>query len=110
MPVRVCDLPHITGDRIQLQQVIMNLVRNTSDAMAGVGDRPRHLAVRTERDEGDRVRLTVQDLGVGLQPHVMDKLFQAFYTTKSTGMALAHRRGPVPCIPIPAKSSQEWSS
>ena len=82
------DLPHITGDRIQLQQVIMNLVRNASDAMAGVDDRPRHLVVRTERDAGDGVRLSVQDVGEGLAPHVVDKLFQAFFTTKASGMGI----------------------
>src|ERR1700680_461190 len=82
------DLPLVTANRVQLQQVILNLLRNASDAMAGVDDGPRQLLIRTERDEGDRVRLTVQDVGIGLEPHVMDKLFQAFYTTKSSGMGI----------------------
>jgi signal transduction histidine kinase len=82
------DLPRVTANRVQLQQVILNLLRNASDAMVGVDDGPRQLLIRTERDEGDRVRLTVQDVGVGLEPHVMDKLFQAFYTTKSSGMGI----------------------
>jgi PAS domain S-box-containing protein len=82
------DLPLVTANRVQLQQVILNLLRNACDAMAGVDDGPRRLLVRTERDEGDRVRLTVQDVGVGLEPHVLDRLFQAFYTTKSTGMGI----------------------
>jgi len=82
------DLPLVTANRVQLQQVILNLLRNACDAMAGVDDGPRQLLIRTECDEGDRVRLTVQDVGVGLQPHVMDKLFQAFYTTKSSGMGI----------------------
>ena len=82
------DLPLVTANRIQLQQVILNLLRNAADAMVGVDDGPRQLVVRTERDEGDRVRLTVQDVGIGLEPHVMDKLFQAFFTTKSGGMGI----------------------
>ena len=62
------DLPPVTGDRVQLQQVILNLLLNASDAMSGVDDRPRQLVIRTERDEGDRVRLSVQDAGVGFEP------------------------------------------
>ena len=82
------DLPKITGDRIQLQQVILNLLRNASDAMIGVDDRPRQLLVRTERENGDRVRLIVRDTGVGVDRQSMDKLFDAFYTTKSGGMGI----------------------
>jgi PAS domain S-box-containing protein len=82
------DLPLITGDRIQLQQVMLNLLRNASDAMVGVDDRPRHVLIRTERDQGDRVRLTVRDAGVGLDPQTMSKLFDAFYTTKAEGMGI----------------------
>jgi PAS domain S-box-containing protein len=82
------DLPLVTANRVQLQQVILNLLRNASDAMVDVHDGPRQLLIRTERDQGDRVRLTVRDVGVGLEPHVMDKLFQAFYTTKSSGMGI----------------------
>jgi PAS domain S-box-containing protein len=82
------DLPFITGDRVQLQQVILNLLRNASDAMSPVQDRPRHLLIRTEREEDDRVRLTVQDVGVGFDPDAMDKLFQSFYTTKNDGMGM----------------------
>jgi C4-dicarboxylate-specific signal transduction histidine kinase len=79
------DLPIVTGDRVQLQQVIPNLFRNASDAMSVVDDRPRRLVIRTERDEDDRVRLTVQDAGVGLEPKAMDTLLQAFGTTKRAG-------------------------
>ncbi len=82
------DLPLITGDRVQLQQVILNLLRNGSDAMSTVEDRPRRLLIRTERDEGDRVRLTVQDAGIGFDPQAADRLFDAFYTTKRDGMGI----------------------
>jgi len=82
------DLPPVTGDRVQLQQVILNLLLNASEAMSGVDDRPRQLVIRTERDEGDRVRLTVQDAGVGFEPQDVDKLFEPFYTTKSGGMGI----------------------
>jgi C4-dicarboxylate-specific signal transduction histidine kinase len=82
------DLPKITADRVQLQQVLMNLVRNASDAMIGVDDRPRQLLIRTERENGDRVRLTVRDAGVGFDPQGVDKVFDAFYTTKSGGMGV----------------------
>jgi signal transduction histidine kinase len=82
------DLPPITGDRVQLQQVILNLLLNASEAMSGIDDRPRELAIRTERDEGDRVRLTVQDVGPGLDPQGLEKIFDAFYTTKNGGMGI----------------------
>jgi PAS domain S-box-containing protein len=82
------DLPLVTGDRVQLQQVILNLLRNASDAMSAVDDRPRELLIRTERDEGDRVRLSVKDAGVGFTPQAADSLFEAFYTTKSDGMGI----------------------
>jgi signal transduction histidine kinase len=82
------DLPLLAGDRVQLQQVILNLFRNASDAMSGIGDRPRRLLIRTQRDESDGVRLTVQDAGVGFDPQAVDKLFKAFYTTKNDGMGI----------------------
>jgi PAS domain S-box-containing protein len=82
------NLPLVTGDRVQLQQVILNLLRNGSDAMSTVENRPRHLVIRTERDDGDRVRLTVQDAGIGFDPQAVDRLFDAFYTTKGDGMGI----------------------
>jgi len=82
------DLPPVAGDRVQLQQVILNLVRNASDAMSGVDDRPRKLLIRTEPDEGGQVRLSVQDAGIGFDPQVMDRLFDSFYTTKNDGMGI----------------------
>ena len=82
------DLPTITGDRIQLQQVILNLLRNASDAMADVRDRPRESLIRTEREDGDRVRVTVRDAGTGFDRQNAESLFEAFYTTKSDGMGI----------------------
>jgi C4-dicarboxylate-specific signal transduction histidine kinase len=82
------DLPPVSGDRVQLQQVILNLIRNADDAMSGVDDRPRQLLVRTELDEEDRVRLTVQDSGAGFRPETSARLFDAFYTTKNGGMGI----------------------
>ena len=82
------DLPAVAGDRVQLQQVILNLLRNASDAMSGVNDRPRQVLVRTEREDGDRVRLSVSDTGVGVDRHSMHKLFDDFYTTKSASMGI----------------------
>ncbi|TIM05607.1 MAG: PAS domain S-box protein [Mesorhizobium sp.] len=81
-------LPLAGGDRVQLQQVIMNLLRNAADAMSGVDDRPRRLLMKTEADEDNHVRLTVQDAGVGLTSEAAERLFEAFYTTKNDGMGI----------------------
>jgi predicted ATPase/signal transduction histidine kinase len=82
------DLPPVNGDRIQLQQVILNLLINAVDAMRSVEDRPRQVGIRTQRDEGERVRVTVRDVGVGVDPQTVPRLFDAFYTTKSDGMGI----------------------
>lgn len=82
------DLPPAPGDRVQLQQVILNLLLNAADAMSGVDDRPRQLVVRTQPDGGDGVSLSVQDSGDGFAPEDGERLFEAFYTTKSQGMGI----------------------
>lgn len=82
------DLPLAKGDRVQLQQVILNLLRNASDAMSTIDDRPRQLVIRTERDEDGYVRLSVRDVGAGFDPQAANKLFAAFYTTKNDGMGI----------------------
>jgi PAS domain S-box-containing protein len=82
------DLPPVTGDRVQLQQVVLNLLLNAVEAMSRMEDRPRHLLVRTEREEGGRARVTVRDSGAGVDPARLDKLFDAFYTTKRGGMGI----------------------
>jgi signal transduction histidine kinase len=81
-------LPLISGDRIQLQQVILNLLRNACDAMLDVHDQPRELVISTLREDGDHVRLSVRDVGVGVDSGSMNKLLDAFYTTKSDGMGI----------------------
>ncbi len=81
------ELPPVKGDRIQLQQVILNLLRNASDAMSAVDDRPRQLSIRTASDS-EHVRLTVRDTGVGFDSKAAGQLFESFYTTKQDGMGI----------------------
>jgi PAS domain S-box-containing protein len=81
------DLPSVLGDRIQIQQVILNLIRNGSDAMSVVDDRARDLRIKTECDEGG-VCLSVKDSGVGIDSEIEQKLFEAFFTTKGDGMGI----------------------
>ena len=82
------NLPPVIGDRVPLQQVILNLLRNASDAMVSVDDHPRQLLIRTRREADDRVCLSVQDAGTGVNPQDLEKVFGAFYTTKSSGMGI----------------------
>src|SRR5262249_25848417 len=82
------DLPPVLGDRVQLQQVTLNLLRNACDGMVDVDNRARELLVKTKRDEADHVRLSVVDAGSGFTAETADKLFDAFYTTKSDGMGI----------------------
>ncbi len=82
------DLPLVLGDRIQLQQVILNLVMNGIEAMSAVTDRSRELLIRSVLLESDRVLVAVQDSGIGLQPESLDHLFEAFFTTKPKGMGM----------------------
>jgi len=81
-------LPTVVGDRVQLQQVILNLLLNASDAVREVAGRPRRIAVRTARDGDGHVRLAVEDTGAGFAPGDADRLFTAFYTTKGEGMGI----------------------
>ncbi len=81
-------LPRINADRVQLQQVILNLLLNGLDAMAKVQNRPRTLLVETDYQDGAGVRLAVRDSGTGVDSEVVEKLFQAFYTTKANGMGV----------------------
>jgi PAS domain S-box-containing protein len=81
-------LPLVQGDRIQLQQVILNLIINAVEAMSGVGKGLRELSIGTERDASSGVLVTVQDSGPGLNPESFERLFDPFYTTKPDGMGM----------------------
>jgi C4-dicarboxylate-specific signal transduction histidine kinase len=82
------DLPAAMGDRIQLQQVIMNLILNAIEAMRVVADRPRHLLIKSERLGPDEVLVTVRDSGAGIDPKDAKRIFDAFFTTKDQGMGM----------------------
>jgi C4-dicarboxylate-specific signal transduction histidine kinase len=81
-------LPPVLGDRVQLQQVVLNLIMNGIEAMSSVQDRPRELVIRTQEAEDDLVVVTVQDSGTGLDPKIKEQIFDAFYTTKGEGMGM----------------------
>jgi PAS domain S-box-containing protein len=82
------DVPPVLGDRVQLQQVILNLVMNGVEAMASVADRPRELLIYSRQHESDKVLVAVQDSGIGIDRQNLEKVFNAFYTTKSQGMGM----------------------
>jgi len=82
------NLPSVMADRVQIQQVVMNLILNGLEAMNEVEDRERDLVIRTQRSEGDRVRVAVQDSGVGIDPLKVERIFDAFHTTKPGGMGM----------------------
>jgi PAS domain S-box-containing protein len=81
-------LPPVLGDRVQLQQVLVNLVVNAVQAMATVTDRARVVTIRTQQYESGQVLVAVQDAGIGMEPESLDRLFRAFYTTKADGMGM----------------------
>jgi signal transduction histidine kinase len=82
------DLPLVLGDRIQLQQLVLNLIINGIEAMSGVCDRPRELAISTLNGGTDQVLVKVRDSGVGVDPKSSERIFEAFYTTKPAGMGM----------------------
>jgi len=87
-------LPPVLGDRVQLQQVVLNLVKNGIEAMSGVQDRALQLRIRSARYEPNQIVVAVADSGAGIDPHALGKIFEPFYTTKlqGTGMGLAISR------------------
>ena len=82
------NLPPVFGDRVQLQQVALNLVMNGVEAMAAVSDHPRELVICSRMRESDHVLVAVRDCGVGIDQEDLEKIFNAFYTTKSQGMGM----------------------
>jgi two-component system sensor kinase FixL len=81
-------LPPVRGDRVQLQQVIINLAVNGMEAMAPVTDRPRELIIRSQQDDSSQVLVAVKDSGIGIDPEHLNQLFKAFFTTKPSGMGM----------------------
>ncbi len=82
------NLPLVRGDRVQIQQVILNLIRNASDAMKDLTNRPRLMLVMTECGNEEDVRLAVKDVGAGFDSGAAGHLFEPFYTTKADGMGI----------------------
>jgi PAS domain S-box-containing protein len=87
-PQLVDCLPRIVGDRVQLQQVIVNFIVNAAEAMSKIDDRARELTISTAMDGADHVRVAVKDVGVGIDPADAERIFNAFYTTKPQGMGV----------------------
>jgi C4-dicarboxylate-specific signal transduction histidine kinase len=81
-------LPYVDGDRIQLQQVILNLIMNAAEAMSDLREETRELLISTQTDAAGGVRVAVRDSGPGLDPANADRVFDAFYTTKSAGLGM----------------------
>ena len=81
-------LPAVEADRIEVQQVVLNLILNATEAMSSVGDGPRELSISAEQSEGDRVLVTVRDSGPGIGAEQLDRVFAPFYTTKSSGIGM----------------------
>jgi hypothetical protein len=81
-------LSPVVGDRVQLQQVILNLILNAVEAMSSVSDGTRELAISTEQSQEDRVLVTLRDSGPGIDPDHLERVFETFYTTKSSGVGM----------------------
>ena len=81
-------LAPVQGDRVQLQQVVLNLILNAVEAMGSVEAGPRELLISTERNQAKRVLVAVRDSGPGIDPENLERAFEAFYTTKTSGMGM----------------------
>jgi signal transduction histidine kinase len=81
-------LPPVLGDRVQLQQVVINLLMNGVEAMASITDRAREIVIRSQQPEAGQVLVAVQDSGIGIDSETAERLFSAFFTTKPSGMGM----------------------
>jgi signal transduction histidine kinase len=89
--IRTCfadDISPVLGDRVQLQQVVLNLVMNGFEAMNTITDRARELVITSRNTDPDQVEVTVEDSGTGLDPEASARIYDAFYTTKPAGMGM----------------------
>jgi signal transduction histidine kinase len=84
----VASLPPVVGDRTQLMQALINLVLNAFDAVSGENDGPRQVVLSASQPEAGHVRVAIRDSGKGIDPTIMPRLFDAFFTTKQTGMGM----------------------
>jgi signal transduction histidine kinase len=82
------NLPSIEGDRVQLQQVVLNLILNAVEAMSSAGDETRELSISTEPNQHNGILLSVRDTGPGIDPVHLEEVFQPFHTTKSSGLGM----------------------
>lgn len=99
-------LPSVQGDRVQLQQVVLNLVMNGIDAMKAVTERPRELLISSRPHEPDEILVAAQDSGIGVDEQNMGRLFEPFYTTKPEGMGMGLR---ISCSIIEAHGGRLWA-
>ena len=82
------DVPRVLADRVQLQQVLINLITNATDAMSDVSDRPRTVTISSTCDDRSQVEVAVIDVGSGIDPKHRDRIFDPFFTTKADGMGM----------------------
>jgi signal transduction histidine kinase len=82
------DLPCVSADRVQLEQVILNLFMNAAEAMSSSSDWERVVCVRSEKHDGNGVLISVEDSGTGVEAQDLNRIFEAFFTTKAEGMGM----------------------
>jgi signal transduction histidine kinase len=97
----------VLGDRIQLQQVLLNLVMNGVEAMSAVADRPRELRIESGTHGPQGIFVAVRDSGIGLDPQTVERLFEAFFTTKPEGMGMGLS---ISCTIIEAHGGRLWAT